>query len=116
MNPDLTIAALNPDVHLDLEIQVDLGRGYVPAEVNEKYIEIVGTIPMDAIFTPVTKVKYSVEPTRVGQRSDYDKLVLEIWTDGTTRPEDALGEAAKLRKTISRFSSTSMKMKLAAMS
>lgn len=98
LNPDLTIAALNPDVHLDLEIQVDLGRGYVPAEVNEKYIEIVGTIPMDAIFTPVTKVKYSVEPTRVGQRSDYDKLILEIWTDGTTRPEDALGEAAKIAK------------------
>jgi len=70
----------------------------VPAEVNEHYIEIVGTIPMDAIFSPVIKVKYAIEPTRVGQRSDYDKLVLEIWTDGTTRPEDALGEAAKIAK------------------
>jgi DNA-directed RNA polymerase subunit alpha len=89
---------LDKDVHLDLEIQVDLGRGYVPAEVNERYVEIVGTIPMDAIFSPVTKVKYSIEPTRVGQRSDYDKLNLEIWTDGTTKPEDALGEAAKIAK------------------
>jgi len=98
LNPEIHVATLDKDVHLDLEIQVDLGRGYVPAEVNERYIEIVGTIPMDAIFSPVTKVKYSIEPTRVGQRSDYDKLVLEIWTDGTTKPEDALGEAAKRAK------------------
>lgn len=98
LNPDLRIAMLEPNVHLDLEIQVDLGRGYVPSEVNERYVEIVGTIPMDAIFSPVLKVKYAVEPTRVGQRSDYDKLVLEIWTDGTTRPEDALAEAAKIAK------------------
>jgi len=83
---------------LDFEIQVDLGRGYVPAEVNEHYIEVVGTIPMDAIFTPVPKVKYSIEPCRVGQRNDYDKLVLEIWTDGTIAPEDALAEAAKIAK------------------
>ncbi|MDX9827089.1 MAG: DNA-directed RNA polymerase subunit alpha [Spirochaetia bacterium] len=98
LNPEIHIATLDKDVHLDLEIQVDLGRGYVPAEVNEHYIEIVGTIPMDAIFSPVIKVKYAIEPTRVGQRSDYDKLVLEIWTDGTTKPEDALGEAAKIAK------------------
>ncbi len=98
LNPEIHVATLDKDVHLDLEIQVDLSRGYVPAEVNERYIEIVGTIPMDAIFSPVTKVKYSIEPTRVGQRSDYDKLVLEIWTDGTTKPEDALGEAAKIAK------------------
>lgn len=83
---------------LDIEIQVDLGRGYVPAEVNENYIEIVGTIPMDAIFSPVSKVKYSIEPCRVGQRNDYDKLVLEIWTDGSISPEDALAEAAKIAK------------------
>jgi DNA-directed RNA polymerase subunit alpha len=98
LNPEIHVATLDKDVRLDLEIQVDLGRGYVPAEVNERYIEIVGTIPMDAIFSPVTKVKYAIEPTRVGQRSDYDKLVLEIWTDGTTKPEDALGEAAKIAK------------------
>ena len=86
------------EAKIDLEIQVDLGRGYVPSEVNEKYVEVVGTIPMDAIFSPVRKVKYSVEPTRVGQRSDYDKLVLEVFTDGTVKPEDALAEAAKIAK------------------
>lgn len=92
------IMTLMPDARIEMEIQVDLGRGYVPSEVNEKYIEVIGTIPMDAIFSPVKKVKYSVEPTRVGQRSDYDKLVLEIWTDGTVRPEDALAESAKIAK------------------
>jgi DNA-directed RNA polymerase subunit alpha len=89
---------LMADARVEFEIQVDLGRGYVPSEVNEKYIEVIGTIPMDAIFSPVKKVKYAVEPTRVGQRSDYDKLVLEVWTDGTIKPEDALAEAAKIAK------------------
>ncbi len=84
--------------HIDFEIQVDFGRGYVPAEVNEHYIEVVGTIPMDSIFSPVRKVKYAIEPCRVGQRNDYDKLILEIWTDGTIAPEDALAEAAKIAK------------------
>jgi len=97
-NPGIKIATLMDDARIDVEIQVDLGRGYVPSEVNEKYVEVVGTIPMDAIFSPVRKVKYSVEPTRVGQRSDYDKLVMEIWTDGSVRPEDALAEAAKIAK------------------
>lgn len=86
------------NARVEFEIQVDLGRGYVPAEVNEHYIEIVGTIPMDAIFTPISKVKYSIEPCRVGQRNDYDKLIMEIWTDGTISPEDALAEAAKIAK------------------
>ena len=67
-------------------------------KVNEKYVEVVGTIPMDAIFSPVRKVKFAVEPTRVGQRSDYDKLILEVYTDGTVKPEDALAEAAKIAK------------------
>lgn len=92
------IMTLMDDARIELEVQVDLGRGYVPSEVNEKYIEVIGTIPMDAIFSPVKKVKYTVEPTRVGQRSDYDKLILEIWTDGTIRPDDALAEAAKIAK------------------
>ena len=70
----------------------------MPSERNEKYIEVIGTIPMDAMFSPVKKVQYAVENTRVGQRTDYDKLVLEIWTDGTIRPEDALAEAAKIAK------------------
>ena len=98
MTKDMLVFTMMNDAHLDIEIQIDLGRGYVPAEVNEHYIEVVGTIPMDAIFTPVPKVKYSIEPCRVGQRNDYDKLVLEIWTDGTIAPEDALAEAAKIAK------------------
>ena len=98
MTKDMLLFTMMEDARLDIELQVDLGRGYVPAEVNEHYIEIVGTIPMDAIFTPVPKVKYSIEPCRVGQRNDYDKLILEIWTDGTIAPEDALAEAAKIAK------------------
>ncbi len=92
------IMTLMADARIEFEVQVDLNRGYVPSEVNEKYIEVIGTIPMDAIFSPVKKVKYSVEPTRVGQRSDYDKLILEVWTDGSVRPDDALAEAAKIAK------------------
>ena len=98
MTKDTVIFTMMEGAHLDIEIQVDLGRGYVPAETNEHYIEVVGTIPMDAIFTPVPKVKYSIEPCRVGQRNDYDKLILEIWTDGTITPDNALGEAAKIAK------------------
>jgi DNA-directed RNA polymerase subunit alpha len=92
------VMTLMADARIEFEVQVDLNRGYVPSEVNEKYIEVIGTIPMDAIFSPVKKVKYSVEPTRVGQRSDYDKLILEVWTDGSVRPDDALAEAAKIAK------------------
>ena len=98
MTKDKVVFTMMEGTHLDIEIQVDLGRGYVPAETNEHYIEVVGTIPMDAIFTPVPKVKYSIEPCRVGQRNDYDKLVLEVWTDGTITPDNALSEAAKIAK------------------
>jgi DNA-directed RNA polymerase subunit alpha len=79
-------------------VQIDLGRGYVSAERNEKYIEVLGTIPVDAIFSPIKKVKYSVENARVGQRTDYDKLILEIWTNGSITPADALAEASKIAK------------------
>ena len=98
MTKDLEIFTMMEGAHLEIEIQVDLGRGYTPSEVNESYIEVVGTIPMDCIFTPVPKVKFSIEPCRVGQRNDYDKLILEIWTDGSINPEDALAEAAKIAK------------------
>jgi len=98
LTPETKICTLMEGTKLELELQVDIGRGYVPSEINEKYVEVVGTIPMDAIFSPVTKVKYSIEDTRVGQRSDYDKLILEVWTDGTIKPEDALAEAAKIAK------------------
>jgi DNA-directed RNA polymerase subunit alpha len=89
---------LTDNARLEFEVQIDLGRGYIPAETDERYIEVIGTIPVDAIFSPVKKVKFAIEPTRVGQRSDYDKLVLEIWTDGTIKPDEALAEAAKIAK------------------
>ncbi|MCL2804353.1 MAG: DNA-directed RNA polymerase subunit alpha [Treponema sp.] len=92
------IMSLMDNANIRFEIQIDLGRGYMPSEVNERYIEVINTIPVDAIYSPVKKVKFNVESTRVGQRNDYDKLVLEIWTDGTIKPEDALAEAAKIAK------------------
>lgn len=98
INTDLHIATTMEDAHFEMEIQIDLGRGYVPAELNEKYIEVIGTIPLDAFFSPIKRVKHSVEDTRVGQRSDYDKLTLEVWTDGSISPEDAIAEAAKITK------------------
>jgi DNA-directed RNA polymerase subunit alpha len=98
VNGDFPLATLMDKANLEIEVQINLGRGYVPAERNEKYIEVIGTIPIDAIFSPIQKVKYTVENTRVGQRTDFDKLVLEIWTDGTITPDDALAEAAKIAK------------------
>ena len=98
LNPDLKIATLMKDTKLDLEVQISLGRGYIPADVNDKYKEVADAIPVDGIFSPVTRVKYSIENTRVGDRSDYDKLILEVWTDGTVSPVDAVGEAAKIAK------------------
>lgn len=98
-NGDLLLFTTMDDAHIDVELQIDLGRGYVPAELNEKYLaDEVGTIALDAIYSPVTRVKYDVENTRVGQRADYDKLHLEVWTDGTISPVDAVGEAAKIAK------------------
>lgn len=98
LNKDQKIATLGKKANFDIELQIDLGRGYVPAEVNEKYVEVVGTIPIDAVFSPIQRVKFETENTRVGQRSDYDKLVIEVWTDGTIPPEDAVAEAAKIAK------------------
>ncbi|MBR4684021.1 MAG: DNA-directed RNA polymerase subunit alpha [Spirochaetia bacterium] len=98
MNPDLKIATIMKDANLDMEVQISLGRGYVPAEVNEQYKEVVDAIAVDGIFSPVTKVRYSIEDTRVGDSRNYDKLILEVWTDGTVSPEDAVGEAAKIAK------------------
>ena len=96
--PPFPVLTMMEGAHISMEIQVDLARGYVPAEMNEHYVEVIGTIPMDAIYSPVRKVNYSIEPCRVGQRNDYDKLTLEIWTDGTISPENALSEAAKIAK------------------
>lgn len=98
LNPEWELITMMDDAHFDLEVQIDLSRGYVPAEINENYKEEVGVIPIDAVFSPVLRVKYSIEPYRVGQRNDYDKLILEVWTDGTISPENALAEAAKIAK------------------
>ncbi len=96
--PEMQIATLMEQGSLEIEIQIEYSRGYLPAENSERFIDVIGTIPIDALFSPIMKVKYAVEDTRVGQRTDYDKLVLEVWTDGTLAPEDAVAEAAKIAK------------------
>ena len=98
INKDLKIASMMENANISIELQIDLGRGYIPAEINEKYIEVIGTIPIDAVFSPVSRVKFSIENTRVGQRNDYDKLILEVTTNGSISPEDAIAEAAKIAK------------------
>ncbi|MDR0382422.1 MAG: DNA-directed RNA polymerase subunit alpha [Spirochaetaceae bacterium] len=97
-NPGCHIMTLTDDAHIEMELQIELGRGYTPSEHNAQHIEVIGTIPMDSIFSPIKKVKYSVEPVRIGQRNDYDKLILELWTNGTIAPDEALVEAAKIAK------------------
>lgn len=98
LNPDLHIATLNEDANLVMDIQFERGRGYVPAEILKKNIDEIGTIPVDALFSPVKRVNFQIQETRVGQRTDYDKLIMEIWTDGSIAPEDALAQAAKILK------------------
>jgi DNA-directed RNA polymerase subunit alpha len=98
MNKDLQIATMNESASIDMEVQVERGRGYVPAEVNKSNTETIGVIPIDSIFSPIKKVNVKVEDTRVGQRTDFDKLILEIWTDGSIAPDDALAQAAKIIK------------------
>lgn len=98
MNPELELITMMDDAKFDLEVQIDFGRGYVPSEINENYKEEVGAIPIDAVFSPVLRVKYSIEPYRLGQRNDFDTLILEVTTDGTISPENALAEAAKIAK------------------
>jgi len=96
INPDLHIATLTKDAKLRVEMEVARGRGYVPAELNKKEDSTVGVIPVDSIFTPVKKVNFFVENTRVGQRTDYDKLILEIFTNGAITPKDALLYASNI--------------------
>jgi DNA-directed RNA polymerase subunit alpha len=104
MNPEQLVATLTDDVPFTVELTVNRGRGYVPAvELIDEDTEI-GVIPVDALYSPVTRVRYRTEETRVGQRVNYDRLVLEVWTKGTVHPEDALVEAAKiLRKHLNPF-------------
>lgn len=97
LNPDLHLATLDRrDARLAMEIMVERGKGYVPAERHRKSEHVIGVIPVDSIFSPVQKVNYVVEDTRVGQATDFDRLVLEVWTDGSVRPEEAVQQAARI--------------------
>jgi DNA-directed RNA polymerase subunit alpha len=98
LNPDLHIATLSEKATLNMTMTVKLGKGYALSEANKDPNEPVGTIPIDAVFSPINKVVYVVGNARVGQRTDYDKLTLEVWTDGSVLPEDAVSYAAKIMK------------------
>ncbi len=96
LNPELVICRMEPDVKLQIELNINKGRGYVPAEENQPAEAEFGVIAVDSIFTPIKNVKYSIENYRVEQKTDYEKLILEITTDGSIHPKDALKEAAKI--------------------
>ncbi|MBU3933041.1 MAG: DNA-directed RNA polymerase subunit alpha [Candidatus Omnitrophica bacterium] len=96
INPDLHIATLSKNTKFYVEIEVGRGRGYVPAERNKKEAHVVGVIPIDSIFSPVTKVNFHVENTRVGQMTDYDRLILEIWTNKSMSPKESLLYASNI--------------------
>jgi DNA-directed RNA polymerase subunit alpha len=98
LNPDHYLTTLSRDGKLSIEMVVKVGRGYVSAERNKEENQPIGTIPMDAIFSPIKKVNYTVTNARVGQITDYDKLTLEVWTDGSLNPEEAIAHAAKILK------------------
>ena len=96
LNKDLHIATLDENSKFNMEIHVDKGRGYVSAEENKTEHMPIGVLPVDSIYTPVEKVSYHVENTRVGQKSDYDKLILEVWTNGSINPQEGISLAAKV--------------------
>jgi DNA-directed RNA polymerase subunit alpha len=96
LNPELVICNMDPTVNLDLELVISKGRGYVPADENKQKDAPIGQISVDSIFTPIKNVRYSVEDYRVEQKTDFDKLVLEVTSDGSVHPEEALKEAAKI--------------------
>jgi len=96
LNKDLHIATLEDDAKLYMELEMTSGRGYVPAERNKKENQPIGVLPIDSIFTPVKKVNFAIDNTRVGQVADYEKLTLEVWTDGTIKPDDATSLGAKI--------------------
>ncbi|HOL17885.1 MAG TPA: DNA-directed RNA polymerase subunit alpha [Bacillota bacterium] len=104
LNPDLPICTLEEDARIYMELTAVNNRGYVPAERNKQPHQPIGVIPVDSIFSPIRKVNYQVENTRVGQVTDYDKLTLEVWTDGSVKPDEAVSLAAKiLNKHIALF-------------
>ncbi len=98
LNPDHVIATLDKKGPISMEFTVNVGRGYVPSDRNKSPTMPIGTIPIDALFSPIRKVNYTVQNARVGQQTDYDKLVLEVWTNGAVRPADAVAFAAKILK------------------
>ncbi len=98
LNPELNIATLSPEADVEMEVTVNLGKGYVLAERNKTEEMPIGTVPIDSIFSPVTKVNYTVTPARVGRETDFDRLNLDVWTDGAVAPADAVAFAAKILK------------------
>jgi len=104
INQDHVLANLTDDVEFVMEMVVENGRGYVPATEHSPNVQEIGIIPIDAVYSPVTRVRYEIEETRVGQKTNYDKLTIEIWTNGSVQPETALVESAKiLRKHLNPF-------------
>ena len=104
INPNHVICTLTSDVPFVMEMVIENGRGYVPAHEHSPNVQEIGIIPIDAVFSPVVRVRYEIEETRVGQKTNYDKLTLEIWTNGTVSPESALVESAKImRKHLNPF-------------
>ena len=98
LNPDLHVATLAEDATVNVDLRVGYGRGYVPSDENKREDDPIGVIAVDSIFTPIKNVKYSVKPTRVGQRIDYEKLILDVDTDGSVTPEEALTQAASIMR------------------
>lgn len=96
INPEQTLATLSKDGRLTMSMNVEWGKGYVPAEFNKTEEDPIGTLALDSVFSPIRKVSYNITNARVGRKTDYDKLTLEIWTNGTVYPEDALAHAAKI--------------------
>jgi len=98
INPEQPICTIETNLNLKMEMRVDWGCGYVPAEINKEKLDVQGWIAIDSVFSPVRRVSFNVTPTIVGRRTDYDRLALEIWTNGVVKPEDALAYAAKIQK------------------
>jgi len=96
VNPDQLICTLDKKKKFEMELEIKVGRGFCPGDENKKLDQQIGVIPIDSLFSPVTRVRYAVEAARVGQRTDYDRLILDIWTDGRISPDDALTQASAI--------------------
>src|SRR5213082_379908 len=96
VNPDQLICTLDKKKKFEMELEIKVGRGFCPGDENKKIDQLIGVIPIDSLFSPVTRVRYAVEAARVGQRTDYDRLMLEVWTDGRISPDDALTQASAI--------------------